>query len=245
MYKLLFRFRFILLVVVVVVIPTTTALAAAANKKTTKQNSPSNKGFGKAPPTLQETLATFRTRLPKNAKELPCPCGSSSGSTYATCCYPHHSSSSSSPSLETTTTTATTTTTINTPRQVLQARYTAFAWRMIPYIMDTTHITCREYSDNRIAWAKELNKDGMFDSFDFCGLEILKDDDDGNVEFKVTMRMKKGATSTTTTASIDEGTNISVIEKSKFIKDDFGKWLYASGEVRPVVKGLEDAILNP
>lgn len=224
----------VVVLTLVLFLPSVTSLAAKKSPQRTRSAS-TIKGFGAPPLTLDETVATFWTRRPDHPHDSMCPCGT--GRIYSNCCQPFHtgSSISSSSSIQS----------LPSPKQVLQSRYTAFAWRMIPYIMETTHPTCREYQLDRIAWAKDLNKNGMFDSYEFVNLTILNEQNDdekgqGLLEFKVTLRAKEDK------GSMIAGQEMTVIETSTFIKDEVtGKWLYASGEVRPDVKGLEEAVLNP
>ncbi|CAB9516951.1 UPF0225 protein [Seminavis robusta] len=190
------------------------------NKKKKGGNAASNqKGFGAAPPTLEEVTAKFKTRLPDDAGAVPCPCGA--GPTYADCCAPYHQQERFPES----------------PLQVLQSRYSAFCYRLVPYIIQTTHATCRDFRDNKVTWAKDLNRDGMFDSFDFIELQPGPEEIVGSkayIDFTVRMRSRDG-----------EQQETIVSEKSLFLIDpDTQIWSYASGEVRSGVQGLEDTILN-
>jgi SEC-C motif domain protein len=214
------------LVVVLALLVTASAFAAKkAGKKAGTASS--TKGFGKAPPTLEETLPTFKTRLPESAEEKPCPCAIS-GKTYGDCCSPYHRGKVQPKS----------------PIAVLQSRYSAFCWRDIGYIIASTHPSCRDYREDKVAWAKDLDKKGMFDSFEFVGLTILGDeeitgDNEGFVEFQVRMRNNRRSSSQLE----DQVTTIQ--ERSKFIKDaTTGIWSYASGDIRSTVDGLEDVVLN-
>jgi len=151
-----------------------------------------------------------------------------------------------------------------TPRDVLQSRYTAFCYRDVKHIIQTTHPQCRDYQKDQIKWAQELDANGMFDSFDFIQLQITDDEDtseDNNkeatneayLEFTVRLRarsmekpslLNRLSQSDSITTSI-KGEETVVKEKSKFIKDDTtGVWKYAGGDVRSDVKGLEDTTLN-
>jgi SEC-C motif domain protein len=190
------------------------------NKKKGGGNAASNqKGFGAAPPTLEDVAAKFKTRLSENAESLPCPCGL--GATYAECCAPFHRQEKFP----------------QTPLQVLQSRYSAFTFRLVPYIIQTTHSSNRDFRDNKVTWATDLNRKGMFDSFEFIELQPGPEEIDGNkayIDFSVRMRATDG-----------EQLETRVTEKSLFLKDpDTQIWSYASGEVRSGVQGLEDAILN-
>ena len=111
--------------------------------------------------------------------------------------------------------------------------------------MDTTHESCRDYRVDKVAWAKDLDKGGMFDSFEFvklqAGEEEMSEDDknEGFVEFKVTLRAKEDKYDTVA------GQETVISERSRFLRNsDDGSWSYASGDVRSDVVGLEDTQLN-
>ena len=113
-------------------------------------------GFGappKAPPTLREVCNTFKSRIPKDPS-VPCACGEKLS--YAECCRPYHKGEASAES----------------PEALLRARYAGFAYRLIPYIIETTDRSNPDYMKDKIAWAKKLNKNMMFDGFSFVSLEI-------------------------------------------------------------------------
>jgi len=204
-------------------------VAFAAKKKSGKKlaSASTNRGFGKPPPTLEETLAEFKTRRPDSADENSCPCAVT-GETYSACCAPYLEGKSLP----------------MTPTRVLQSRYTAFCLRDVGHIIRTTHPSCRDYQEDKIAWAKELNKNGMFDSFEFAGLTVLGDenhtsDTEAFVEFEVKLRANQR------TRSVLEGQITNVRERSKFLKDEeTGAWTYASGDVRSTVDGVDDIVLN-
>lgn len=219
------RWRFIVLVLACFAVGEQTVLGFAAAKKKSGKNKNAGagfKGFGTKPPTYQDVIATFKTRQGPNAVNEPCPCGTSTaGALYGDCCAPYHQGQKLAES----------------PAAVLKTRYSAFYFRLIPYIISTTHPVCRDYNTDKIKWAKELNKNGMFDSFDFVALEPGvempgKDANEGFLDFKVKLRARDGS---------KEETVIS--EKSRFLKQG-DEWLYGSGEVTSQVAGLEDTILN-
>lgn len=202
----------------------------AASKKSGKKGPKIVSGNGFAAPSqnvnLEDIVKKFPTRVPPNAGESDCPCGT--GLLYKNCCQPFHTKDKLP----------------DTPLDVLRSRYTAFCWRMIPYVMETTHPTCRDFRKDKVLWAKDLNRDGMFDSYDFVSLnagevEISQDNpSEGYIEFKVNLRAN-------TNGSHLEGQEITVCERSKFLCDgNPPRWRYASGEVRSDVKGLEDVQLN-
>lgn len=202
-------------------------------------------GFGKPPPTLEEVLGKISiNRVPEDADAKPCPCGSSKA--FAECCGPILNASSKE---------ANETGGCQTAVEVLQSRYSAFCYRNVGHVIRTTHRECRDYRDDKVAWAKDLDKEGMFDSFEFVGLEILgedhKEDDDKDnetfLEFRVRMRGRSLEESPVRSRSVSsiEGEETVISEQSRFLKDlESGTWKYAGGDVRSTVQGLEDTTLN-
>ena len=198
----------------------------------------SNRGFGIAPPTYEEVINGFQTRLPPNADDNVCPCGTSGDAetTYANCCKPYHVGDKK----------------CQTMLDVLKTRYTAFTYRFIDYVIQTTHETCRDYIDDKIAWAKDLNKSGMFDSYEFVKLDVnskeeFEPDNEniGYIDFSVLLRDKGIGKGVAESDDVLKGKETVITERSKFIRNpDTGIWTYASGDVRSNVAGLEDTILN-
>lgn len=210
-------------------------------------------GFGAPPPTLEDVLANTNTnRLPKDAASLPCPCGSSTPDepgkrTFSECCAPLLENTES----------------CQTPLQVLQSRYTAFCFRNIGHVIRTTHEECRDYRDDKVSWAKDLDKEGMFDSFEFVGLEIVDedetaetaesqgsgdaDDNEAFLEFRVRLKgrpLEEAPLRSRSLSSI-EGEETVISERSRFLRNpESGEWKYAGGDVRSTVQGLEDTTLN-
>lgn len=198
------------------------------------------KGFAKIE-TFDDLLRTFPTRRPDQTNnEQPCPCGVENVS-YRDCCYPYHEKLKFPES----------------PKRVLQSRYSAFVYRLISYIIDTTHPSCRDYRDDKISWAKDLNKNGMFDSVDFMTLNITNcgeieqsNTSDDYIDFEVTLRAKRNARQQSdllyTSNSNESESVVRIQERSKFIKNNAtGCWTYATGVVRSTTNGMEDLILNP
>lgn len=208
--------------------------AFAAKKKGNKKAraASTNRGFGQAPPTLDEVLASFKTCKPDNAEELPCPCQIHPGKSYGECCAPYHTGLASP----------------MTPLEVLQTRYSAFHHRNIGYVLQSTHPSCRDYMDDKIAWAKGLNKHGMFDSFEFAGLKVLGDEESVNaneayVEFEVTLKAKERIGSLTAAELEDKTTTVR--ERSQFRRDETtGIWSYSGGDVSSTAEGVDDIVLN-
>jgi SEC-C motif-containing protein len=212
------------------------AAAAFANKKKPssskkhKKSASNNKGFGRAPETLDQVVAAFPTRLPES-NSVPCPCQSAcTNSTapvlsYKDCCEPFHLGHTS----------------CQTPERVLRSRYSAFCYRIVPYIISTTHSSSRDYQTDTIAWAKSLHKDGMIDSFLFQKLSILASrqerEDEAFIDFTVALQARDGIFKLA-------GKTTVISETSKFVRDVTGVWTYASGKVSSSIPGLEGARLN-
>lgn len=192
---------------------------AAKKRGSRKAVASSQRGFGVSPAkAFDDFCASLTTRIPHDLS-TPCACGSEKS--YADCCRPFHLSEKYP----------------ETPQEILQTRYSAFCYRIVPYVIETTDKACRDYRENKLTWAKDLHKSGMFDSYDFVRLEKLdstpgKDDNEAFVKFKVYLQDKMTSDQT------------AVSEKSQFLRGDDGKWRYASGEVRSETAGLEGAKLN-
>uniref|UniRef100_A0A7S0AHI5 YchJ-like middle NTF2-like domain-containing protein n=1 Tax=Minutocellus polymorphus TaxID=265543 RepID=A0A7S0AHI5_9STRA len=201
-----------------------------AAKKASKgrQAASTRKGFGAPPPTFEQVASGLKNRLPEAASSEACPCGS--GQKYGDCCQPFHLGSKWPQS----------------PREVLQTRYSAFAYRLPAYIIDTTHPECRDWRPNKVDWIKDLDRQGMFDSYEFVSLEpgeeeAGSDDNEGYITFKVQLKAK----GTGAGGESIEGQEMILSERSKFLNDGEPLcWRYASGEVKSDVSGLDDVVLN-
>jgi len=229
-HKALMNFRnkrIIASLILAILLPFESAAFAAGGKKGKKRTSIGKKGFGAKSPSLESIVAKFPNRIPDNAVECTCPCGS--GGLYQDCCSPFHKKEKI----------------LGAPIDVLRTRFTAFVWRMPQHIIETTHPTCRDYIKDKEVWAKDLNRDGMFDSYEFVSLEAepqifdAEDENIGYIDFKVNLRANAS------NGPHLEGHEIVVRERSKFIRS--GKplsWSYAAGEVTSDVAGIEDVQLN-
>jgi SEC-C motif-containing protein len=207
--------------------PSSSALSAQKPKKKNASSS-TTKGFGTftPPPTLEETLSGFPTRLPapEDIATSACPCGS--GSIYTDCCAVFHRGEAFPQS----------------PEKVLRSRYSAFYYRLPGFIMESTHEECRDFQEDKVDWAKNLHKGGMFDSYDFVGLEVGTEeagsaDNEAFLDFKVQLRANAKSSKQL------EGEMMTVMEKSRFLRDEKG-YRYAGGDVRTDVAGIEDVVLN-
>jgi Uncharacterized protein conserved in bacteria len=113
------------------------------------------------------------------------------------------------------------------------------------YVIDTTHPVCNDFRKDKVSWLKDLNRDGMFDSYDFISLEpgpqelSEENSKEGFIEFKAHLRANSNL------GGHVQGQEIVVREKSRFLcSGDPPSWLYAGGIVTSDVKGLEDVVLN-
>ena len=213
---------------------TTLDAKGGGKKKSTPRKT--NKGFGAPPPSFDEVMSKFRTRVPENPDAQPCPCGgrSDTDKLYGDCCGPLHRGERLA----------------LTMTDVLRSRYSAFSWRLARYIIESTHETCRDYLEDKTAWANSLNKYGMFDSFEFVKLEpgpeetSTETENEGYIEFTVTLRAKEDSYLEDAATQLT-GQETEITERSKFIRNpETGVWSYGSGDVRSNTKGLEDTTLN-
>ena len=193
-------------------------------------------GFGALPPTLEEVVAGFKTRLPEDAS-VDCPCGRTDATgapmSYEACCQPCHAGLTSGEGYP-----------MESPVDCLRCRFSAFAYRLPLPIIATTHSDNRDYRTDRVAWARTLNRDGMFDDFRFVRLEVGKAEEGSNareafLSFSVALRRVSG---TKDEDGMDD--EMTVLERSRFVRTKEGGWLYANGEVTTTAAGYEGAVLN-
>jgi len=126
-----------------------------------------------------------------------CPCGS--GKLYGNCCKPYIKGKENAP----------------TPEALMKARYAAYVLHEIDYILDT----CKDK-----IWIDRRSVEKWSETSIWLGLEIIKSDETGNVEFK---------------AFYEQGRLKKVHhELAYFVKDDDGRWKYVNGKIFgvPVVR---------
>ncbi|EJK49724.1 hypothetical protein THAOC_31368 [Thalassiosira oceanica] len=184
--------------------PKHTLLFAKKKKKKGNRTAQTTKGFGAPPPTLEERLTSFKSRIPEDDSAL---CACDSGRPYT--------------------------------------EYSAFSYRIVDYVMESTHESCRDWRQDKVAWANDLDRSGMFDSFDFVKLEHGDeemdefDENKGYIDFEVTLRAKDDRLDSLA------GQETVISERSTFLRNpDDMTWAYASGVVRSNVVGLENTSLN-
>ncbi len=132
-------------------------------------------------------------------------CACCSGLRYSDCCKPFHLSACPRTALE-----------------LMRSRYSAYAFGLSDYIIDSTHPSNPEYSSDRKRWKRQI--DDFSSSTQFQKLEIL--------ESSHTERCTIEALATVTFHAFlsQKGRDISFIEKSYFEKKS-GRWLYLRGDI--------------
>lgn len=129
----------------------------------------------------------------KISVNAPCPCFS--GKKYKKCCQVYHAG-------------------VNPLNAMLlmRSRYSAFALRLVGYIIASTHPNNSDYTKDTKEWEEGIEQ--FCDNTNFTGLEIMEFVDGENEAF-VTFKAILG--------------DVQFIEKSRFLREN-GKWLYESGE---------------
>jgi len=129
-------------------------------------------------------------------KSAPCVCGT--GNTYQQCCGPYHEGSA----------------TVGTALQLMRSRYSAYALRLIDYLVDTTH-------RDKLRPSYRTKLVATIHDVDWNGLEIVKtslgqeSDKSGKVEFIASY--------------LENGEQSSMQEHSRFKKYK-GDWYYYDGK---------------
>jgi len=184
-----------------------------SERRTEQKSAPSGKGFGGA------QAARFDRRP---AKGVACGCGSAQS--YEACCQPCHEASLATE-----------------PLALIRARYTAYAYRLPDFLIDTTSPEHEEWQVDRTAWKKDLLT--FCDTFVCEGLEVGQQQagaapgdtaavggaDAVRVPFRAKL-VQKGAIKM-----------LDLLETSTLVRGAAGGWLYAKGEVEyeasPILEG--------
>mmetsp|Transcript_160301 Transcript_160301/g.282840 ORF Transcript_160301/g.282840 Transcript_160301/m.282840 type:complete len:280 (+) Transcript_160301:95-934(+) len=178
--------------------------------QTKKKTASSIGGFGGKAPTLEEVTAAFKTRKPKDLN-VACPCGT--GDAYSSCCMPYHLYERSA----------------ETPERLLRSRYTAWCFRDLRYICETTSKSMadlKKCDGDRIKFAKFLDKAGAFDDFRFDGLEVVGDVETGKTEKEAYLGLRAHLMEMNRTTKEPLGDETILDERSLFRKNKKGKWFY-------------------
>ena len=119
-----------------------------------------------------------------------------------------------------------------------------FCYRLPEYIIRTTDKSNSDYQKDTIKWARRLDREQMFDSFQFAGLEV-GELEEGEREDTAYLSLR------VTLLPIDKQTGLQsqpepmvFSERSKFLRSAKGHWLYAAGEVRSEAAGFKGRVLN-
>jgi len=131
--------------------------------------------------------------MAKISPNLPCPCGS--GVKYKKCCLKYHKGARPANAL-----------------LLMRSRYSAYAFGLAKYIIETTHTDNTDYTENREKWTEEILS--FSNNTEFQKLSIIAFID-GEEEAFVTFE-----------AVLSSGL---LREKSRFLKEG-GKWFYVDGE---------------
>jgi SEC-C motif domain protein len=158
-----------------------------------------SKGFGKAP-----AAKKVRDNAPKD-KSAPCGCGS--GSLYTACCKQYHQGPATAPS----------------PLELLRSRYTAYAYRLPDYIMQTTHSSHEDFKSDKNGaneWRRALLE--FCDAYTFHSLEpgetVLLEGEPQAALLQFTAHVK----------ALSQ--RLTFNERSRFVFEN-NRWLYVSGDV--------------
>lgn len=134
-------------------------------------------------------------KLPPN---VPCACHSAVK--YKRCCRPFHRGVE-----------------IERPEDLVRARYAAFAYGLVAFVIETTDPSGPSVEPDPGNWERSILD--FAGRTDFVGLEIqaaTQSEDEGEVTFRATLRQG--------------GKDVSFTEASRFVRDG-GRWLYHSGVV--------------
>ncbi len=129
----------------------------------------------------------------------PCPCHS--GESYGICCQSFHLGNQFPP----------------TALLLMRSRYTAYALRLVDYIIATTHPSNPSFKLPLEEWEQNIKL--FCEESEFPALEVLEYAEEGS-----------RATVTFKAHLIQNQRNTSFCEKSSFLKVD-GKWFYVDGEI--------------
>lgn len=133
---------------------------------------------------------------------MKCPCHSKES--YEVCCKPYHEGKLAEDALK-----------------LMRSRYSAYALKLIDYVIDTTHPDCLYYQEDREGWKEDL--------LTFCEQTKFKDLDIIDVHLEPRM-----AFITFVVHMDQEGKDVTFTERSYFVFEH-EKWLYRDGIVKPGV----------
>lgn len=173
------------------------------------QSKKSTGGFGTPKETVKEVTAFFKTRKPDDL-DVDCPCGF--GKPYSSCCMPYHQFEKSA----------------ETPEWLVRARFVAWKYRDIRYIVQTTSKSNGDLESargSRVDFAKFLDKNEGYGDLRLDKLEV-GEAKPGDSENEMILDMKAWATKRNFTSKEFTGNQTVQEETSIFRKNKKGKWFY-------------------
>lgn len=105
---------------------------------------------------------------------------------------------------------------------LMRSRYSAYAFGLCDYIIETTHPQSPYFIDNKSKWLAQIN--AFYKQVSFCGLEILETsllDIESHVTFVAHLEK--------------EGKDLTFTERSRFLKDGQA-WKYMDGKIEKGAK---------
>jgi uncharacterized protein YchJ len=125
-----------------------------------------------------------------------------------------------------------------TADEVVRARYTAYAKRVVDFIVASTHPLHESFQQDIQHWKKTIEAD-CYDNFELTGCEILDTSttgDEGSPDEKAVVKFTAHMTQR------DTQQRIAFVETSTFERDPkTGAWLYRIGVVETVPKDEKEA----
>ena len=181
------------------------------------------------------TMAGFGTATPKKStmNNAPTPdtlCACGTGKTYGSCCQPYHIG----------------TTVPLEPVDVVRARFSALPYCLPDYLIKTTHPDNKEFvAEDRVSKRKQWIKSLRAFSEEYEFVELLFESDtgteavplpggDGKTEITFVARLRKDGA--------DRAEDVT--EKSVFVKDSSGAWLYLDADINNPFKNVADVPLK-
>lgn len=154
-----------------------------------------------------------KARGKARADEGPCPC--LSGEPYAACCGLVHSDFR----------------TASSPEVLARARYSALALRKPKFLMDTTHSSHPEYTEDRNAWTRQILQN--IEQIRFAGIMVTKSESQGEDEHAVTFE------AAIEPVSRNGEVQVLLLRERSIYRRDGSSWFYAKAEdlAREVVEG--------
>lgn len=174
-------------------------------------------GFGSK---KESTVASSSAPQPSSK----CACGS--GLSYGDCCMPYHSGKEVPPN----------------PVKVVRSRFSALAYKVIPYLITTTHKSHKEFADEdqkskRKVWEKDLK--AFADEYKFVSLEFDNEERDSVVSGDATTATVSFTAKLQRLGLGDRpAEDMKEISTFKRDKPGVGPWLYADAVIKNPFKNI-------